>query len=253
MSGHLDRARSGFADGAAYDRARPGYRPDAVGALLRACGIGAGTRVLDLAAGSGKLTTHLVAAGARVTAVEPTDGMRALLARLDGVEVLAGRAEEIPCADGSQDAVTVAQAFHWFDGPAALDEIVRVLQPGGALGLLWNVMDRDVGWVDRLQALIHTRRGANPWYAGHGWRVAFDGRSDLTPLETASFRNEQTVDGAGLGDRVASVSFVADMASHERAELLAGVDALVADEGLDPARIAIPYRTDLFWCRSTGG
>lgn len=253
MSAPIDLARTGFADGEAYDRARPGYPHDAVRALVTACGVGPGARVLDLAAGSGKLTTHLVATGARVVAVEPTDGMRGMLQRHPGIDVRAGRAEAIPCADAAMDAVTVAQAFHWFDGPAALGEIARVLRPGGALGLLWNVMDRDVTWVDRLQSLIHTRRGRNPWYAGHAWRAAFDGDARFTPLDERSFRNAQIVDLAGLRGRVASVSFIAAMKAGERARLLDEVDAIARAEGLDPARIPIPYRTDVFWCRSTGG
>lgn len=248
MSEHLARARAGFSDGEGYDRARPDYPADAVDALCRRCRIGPGTATLDLAAGTGKLTRHLAARGAAVTAVDPTPGMRdALRSALPGVRVRDGRAEDLPMADGTFAAVCVAQAFHWFDAPRALPEIHRVLAPGGVLGLMWNVMDREVGWVDRLQALIHTWRGENPWYAGHAWREAFRDSPLFGPLEHEGFRNAQVVDLAGLRGRVASVSFIAAAAPERRAEMLDAAAGLVVGMGLDPARIEIPYRTDLFW------
>ncbi len=251
MRENLDRARTGFADGDRYDRARPDYPADAVDALCRHCGIGSGTRTLDLAAGSGKLTRHLMERGAAVTAVDPTEGMREALVRaVPGVAVLDGCAEEIPVADASFSAVCVAQAFHWFDADRAIAEIHRVLEPGGALGLLWNVMDRDVAWVDHLQSLIHTWRGDNPWYAGHAWRAAFEASPLFDPLRHEDFRNVQVVDLAGLRSRVSSVSFIAAAPEPERTRMLDAAVAVVADADLDPRRIEIPYRTDVFWSRS---
>ncbi len=252
MSGHLARARAGFADGEGYDRVRPDYPAQAVEALCRHCGIGAGTPTLDLAAGTGKLTRHLVARGAAVTAVDPTPGMRdALRGALPQVEVTEGRAEDLPMADGTFAAVCVAQAFHWFDAPRALREIHRVLVPDGAVGLMWNVMDREVEWVDRLQALIHTWRGENPWYAGHTWREAFRDSPLFGPLGHEQFRNAQVVDLDGLRGRVASVSFIAAAPPDRRSEMLDAAAGLVVGMGLDPARIEIPYRTDLFWARAS--
>ena len=126
---HDRRARSfdGVAD--AYRRARPTYPSAAVAWVLE---IAPGRRVVDLAAGTGKLTQVLVSEGADVVAVEPLDRMRAALEQtVPGVRALAGTAEQIPLPDASADAVFVAQAFHWFDGPRALEEIARVLVPGG--------------------------------------------------------------------------------------------------------------------------
>jgi len=149
---HLQRAQS-FGDVAeAYQQARPTYPRHAVEWVLDAA---PGNDVLDLAAGTGKLTRTIIAAGGNVTAVEPLDGMRAQLqAAYPDVPVHAGTAEQIPLDDESVDAVLVGQAFHWFDAGAALDEIARVLRPGGVLGLLWNIRDDSIGWVAELTGTL---------------------------------------------------------------------------------------------------
>ena len=122
----------------------PGYPDEAVAWVAERLGIGPGRDVLDLAAGTGKLTRQLVPLGARIVAVEPIDAMRAELERaVPAVEALAGTAEAIPLPDGSVDAVTCAQAFHWFRADEAVREIRRVLRPGGGLALLWNGRDLD--------------------------------------------------------------------------------------------------------------
>jgi SAM-dependent methyltransferase len=120
----------------AYERARTGYAPEAVAFLVERLGLGPGRVVLDLAAGTGKLARQLVPSGARVVAVEPLAEMRSLIPA--GIEALDGTAEAIPLPDDFADAVTVAQAFHWFDAEAALPEIERVLRPGGLLALVSN-------------------------------------------------------------------------------------------------------------------
>lgn len=113
--------------------------------------------VLDLAAGTGKLTAGLLPLGLTVTAVEPDDGMRAELSnRFPQVNAVSGTAEEIPLPAGSVDAVVVGQAFHWFDHSRALAEIGRVLRPGGALGALWNGEDESVEWVASLATVTGT-------------------------------------------------------------------------------------------------
>ena len=122
-----------------YDRVRPGYPPEAIDWLAQVLDMG---MVVDLAAGTGKLTLPLLAVASRVIAVEPSEGMLAVLRRVaPEAEALAGTAESIPLPDSSADAVVVAQAFHWFDHDAALAEIHRVLKPGGALALVWNRRD----------------------------------------------------------------------------------------------------------------
>ncbi|HEX6354510.1 class I SAM-dependent methyltransferase [Actinophytocola sp.] len=156
MDLHQTRASSFGARASDYAEHRPNYPADGVRWAL-----GAATRpvedVLDLAAGTGKLTEGLLPLGLAVTAVEPDSAMRTELTRaFPQVRTLAGRAEEIPLPAGSVDAVLVGQAFHWFDRAKALDEIARVLRPGGAVGALWNGEDNDVEWVAELMAVSGT-------------------------------------------------------------------------------------------------
>ena len=133
--------------------------------------------MLDLAAGTGKLTAHLVETGAEVVAIEPVDEMRAVLEReLPSVRALAGTAEAIPLDAASVDAVTVGQAFHWFRGDEALAEIHRVLRPGGGLGLVWNVRDTSVPWVARLTEIMEPHRGDAPTHRTGAWRKALSVR-----------------------------------------------------------------------------
>ena len=141
-------SRRGFADGADYQAARPGYPPAALEYLVRSLGLGERDRVVDLGAGTGLLTRELRERFADVTAIEPSAGMREVLAAaVAGVRVLDGRDVAIPLPDACAEAVFVAQAFHWFDAPRALEEIHRLLVPGGGLALLWNNRDESVGWV----------------------------------------------------------------------------------------------------------
>jgi len=234
-------AFSGVAD--EYERGRATYPADGVAWLCEALGIAAGTRVLDLAAGTGKLTRLLVAAGADVVAVEPLAEMRAALT----VEALAGTAEAIPLPDGSVAAVTVAQGFHWFDGERALAEIHRVLTPGGGLGLVWNRADTRVEWVAQLDEVILSA----PWddiprFRTRRWEGAFDTTSLFTPLEERVFEHAVKADAETIRARVASISFVARLHEDERAVLLARVDEITA--GL-PERFPSPYRTFVYACR----
>ncbi len=247
----LDLAVAGFREGDRYERVRPGYGADAVDTLCARLGVRPGVAVLDLAAGTGKLTRELVARGADVVAVDPVPGMRAqLAAALPDVTALDGTAEGIPLPDGAVDAVTVAQAFHWFDGPRAIREIHRVLRPGGRLGLLWNVMDQSVAWVERLHRIIHRHRGDNPWYSGHHWRAAFARTDAFGDLAHEAFRNTQPMDVRRLIERVGSISFVSTLPSGARRTLMDDVVAAVRDEGLlaGDGRFDFPYVTDVFSC-----
>src|SRR3954471_16036477 len=158
----IDPLANAFGPAAAdYERARPSYPPEAIEVLRRELAVGPGLRVCDLAAGTGKLTRLLVATGADVVAVEPVPGMRAQLAEvLPEIEALDGTAEAIPLDDASVDAVTVAQAFHWFKFDEALAEIKRVLRPGGWVVILFNRRDERVDWVRTWSDVIewHGRR-----------------------------------------------------------------------------------------------
>jgi SAM-dependent methyltransferase len=146
-----DRSLSFGSEAAAYERGRPSYPPEAIDWLLPA-----GARdVLDLGAGTGKLTTRLVERGLDVVAVDPIPEMLDVLrTSLPDTPALLGTAEEIPLPDNSVDAVLVAQAWHWFDPARAIPEVLRVLRPGGRLGLVWNTRDERLGWVRELGRII---------------------------------------------------------------------------------------------------
>jgi SAM-dependent methyltransferase len=233
--------------GEEYERGRPGYPPDAVERLVRELGIAPGRTILDLAAGTGKLTRLLVASGARIVAVEPAAGMRRRIEEeLPGVETLAGTAEDIPLAGSSVDAVTVAQAFHWFDGDAALAEIHRVLRPGGRLGLVWNGRDQEDPLQARLSKIMEPHRGDAPPYLAGRWRAAFERTSLFGPLAQARFRLVHELDSEGVVARVLSVSFIAALPADERAKVEAEVRAVVSRTAAEP--LALAYRTDVFWC-----
>jgi SAM-dependent methyltransferase len=242
-------AKRGFdLAGTAYERGRPSYPQDAVDLLCTELGIGPGRDVLDLAAGTGKLTRLLVPSGARLVAVEPVAGMHRVLAEmLPDLPVLDGTAEALPLADASIDAVVVAQAFHWFDGPRALTEIARVLRPGGGLGLLWNLRDESVGWAAELSALLDRHAGDAPRYRHRAWLAAFDGTHGFGPLQKRQFAYEQVLTLATMRDRVSSISFVACLPGAEREALLDEATALLARVADAEGRITMPYRTDVFW------
>lgn len=204
-----------------YERARPGYASDALEWLAERIGIGPGRRVLDLAAGTGKLTRQLLALGADVAAVEPGHEMRAVLERVvPQAEALAGSAEAIPLPDESVDAVTVAQAFHWFRVEPALAEIHRVLRPGGALGLLWNEWDDDDPVQRAVDVLLSALRPGRSEEGPPPWVVAVESSPLFGLLEERAFRHAYTLDADRLVEWVASTSAVAaaHAAVQERVE-----------------------------------
>ena len=260
MSGIHDRARLGFGRAgtvAAYERGRPGYPADAVAELVRLLGVAPGATVLDLAAGTGKLTRQLLATGAALLAVEPVAAMRHRLARALGpgpgprAWVVGGTAEAIPVRDGSLDAVTVGQAFHWFDAGRAVAELGRVLRPGGRLGLIWNARDESRPWVAEIGAILDRHAGDAPRYRDGRWRAAFDAGDAFTPLNERTFHHLHHLDRAAVLDRFASISFIAALPDADRARVLAEIDQVIAAEPslAGQERIGLPYRTDLYWCR----
>jgi SAM-dependent methyltransferase len=235
-------AAAGFAAGAVeYERGRPGYPTEAVKAL----GLAPGLVVVDLAAGTGKFTRPLTDSGASVIAVEPVAEMRAALP--SSVRALDGTAERIPLEDGTADLVTVAQAFHWFDGPAALAEIHRVLRPGGRLALIWNRrMEADP--INRaIDELLAPHRAATPTHRWDKWRAAFDRTTLFGPLEVQTFPNEQVLDADGLAARVGSTSFIASLPDAERSRVLSAARALAAD-----GEVSVHHRTEVHLCERLG-
>jgi SAM-dependent methyltransferase len=152
---HEAAARGFDSDEVAYDRAGPSYPTDAIDWLIEKLSIKPGRQIVDLAAGTGELTALLADVGSDIVAVEPVASMRdRLRARLPGIPILAGVAEELPFADKSVDAIVVARAFRWFDARRAMDEIARVVRQGGCLGLIWNARDRSPEWVDQVWSVM---------------------------------------------------------------------------------------------------
>jgi SAM-dependent methyltransferase len=220
------RASSFGAVAAAYAEHRPDY-PEAGlrwGLEPAVTRRGAILDVLDLGAGTGKLTASLVALGHRVTAVEPVAGMLAeLRARVPDATALAGGAEEIPLPDASVDAVAVGQAFHWFDQERALPEIARVLRPGGALTALWNTDDDRVDWIAELGRIAGSRVSFIDWSPTRG----IDPHPCYSPVERAEFphRQPRTVDS--LIATVATHSHVLVREPDQQADVLGRVRTLL--------------------------
>ena len=243
MRGVHDAAARGFSRSAdAYDRARPDYPPAAMAWLAKRLGLRQGRTVVDLAAGTGKLTRPLAATGAEVVAIEPVPEMRARIGDA-AARSLDGTAEAIPLPDASADAVTVAQAFHWFDGLAALAEIHRVLRAGGALALVWNRRPLEDPVHAAIERIIAPYRGDAPAHRSGAWRAAFDATTLFGPLEERTFAHSRPHDADALADRVGSTSFVAALDDGPHAEVIAAVRALAAERPVD-----VPYVCEVLVC-----
>jgi ubiquinone/menaquinone biosynthesis C-methylase UbiE len=225
-----------------YERARPEYPAEAVDWLLPA---GAHT-VLDLGAGTGKLTRALVARGLTVFAVDPSPKMLdQLRGALPAATVSVGTAEDIPLGDASMDAVVVGQAWHWVDQDAALPSVARVLKPGGTLGLVWNIRDDRVPWVRRLTKVMHPAEGEIFMETGHIERGPFG------EIESASFDWSRDFTRDDLLDLVRSRSYFITAPAEEQASILSGVGALLDTDPDIGGRStwSMPYVTRAFRMR----
>jgi SAM-dependent methyltransferase len=235
-------AARGFASSAeAYERGRPGYPEAGVDWLRERLGLRSGTTVVDVAAGTGKLSRPLAGTGAEVIAVEPVAEMRALIG--PPVRALEGTAEDLPLSDASTDAITVAQAFHWFAGEAALAEFHRVLRPGGALALVWNRRVLDDPVQTALDELFAPYRGDVPSHRGEHWRPPLESSRLFGPIEERDFPSAQVLDADLLADRVGSTSFIASLPDSEREGVIARVRALAGD-----GEVTLPYVTEVLVC-----
>ncbi len=221
----------------AYDRARPQYPDDAVAWLLG----DAPRRVVELGAGTGKLTSQLVTAGHKVLATDPSEPMaRRLAQRVPAAQPALATAEQIPVLSGSADAVISAQAFHWFDVDVALTQAARVLRTGGTLALLWNHRDERVPWVRRLgRILSHPETQDDP-------TAAIDDSGLFEQVERKTFRFWQPTTRDSLRELVTSRSYVATMSESGRADVLAQVDELYAEYGRGADGMLMPYVTTAY-------
>jgi SAM-dependent methyltransferase len=219
-----------------YERGRPGWPPDAV----QVAGLPPSSTVVDLGAGTGKLTQVLVGAFDRVVAVEPSEPMRRLLASLcPAAAALAGTGQSVPLPDGSVDGAFAAEAFHWFDDERAAGEIARVLRPGGAVVLLWNV---PAGPWQPSTALAEEFLGAHGPAPGE---VDYDpldlagphrppgegalGRPPFGPLREVRIEHQQKLGRDGLVSYYASMGWLGDLPDPERLPLLDETRALLPE------------------------
>jgi SAM-dependent methyltransferase len=233
-----------------YEKGRPEYPSPAISWLIEALRIDSRSTVIDLAAGTGKLTRALLVPGAHVIAVEPVEGMRQVLRSVvPEAEVLEGTAERVPLPDGCAGAVTVGQAFHWFRGEEALAEIHRVLTQRGRLGLIWNRRDLGQPVQAELARVMKGYRGATPSHDNGAWRTAFHDTRLFGPLAQETFPMEQVVDRGQLVARVLSVSFMAALPVDEQAAV-AGEVTEIAEKYGDP--VALRYTTTAYWCEALG-
>jgi SAM-dependent methyltransferase len=236
MAASFDRAAD------VYERSRPEYPAEAVDWLLPADA----ATVLDLGAGTGKLTRALTARGLDVYAIDPSPRMLDQLREVvPGAIVSVGSAEDIPLADASVDAILVGQAWHWVDQDAALPSVARVLRPGGTLGLVWNVRDDRVAWVARLTEVMHPAEGEVFLETGHIQQGAFD------EMESASFDWSRDFSRDDLLDLVRSRSYFITASAEEQASILRGVNELLDTDPEVGGREtwSMPYVTRAFRMR----
>jgi len=212
-----------------YERGRPEYAPAVIGALAAELGLRPGGAVLDLAAGTGKLTRALLAFGLDVVAVEPQRPLRERLARRVGAErVREGLAEAIPLPDASVAAVTVADAFHWFDRDRALSEIRRALQPGGGLAVISTVPDwSGASWSQELGSLVAETRPEHPHFDGPPWQEAVRAAEGWSEPREVRVTTNQPADPERIVDHLASMSWIAGMPEGERTDTVARMRDLV--------------------------
>jgi len=232
-----------------YELGRPEWPAELLDRVSADLGLGPDSAVLDLGAGTGKLTRALVPRFARVVTVEPDDAMRAVLEEVvPGAESKAGSAEAIPLGDADVDAVFSAEAFHWFASPETLGEIVRVLRPGGGLVVLWNIPleHADVGEV--AHAVIDEAFGRGgapglPRVLSGGWRRPI-ADAGFEELREAELERELVTDREGWIANLLSVSSIAALPDEERAAFAARLRELVP-----PGELRRRVRTTAYWTR----
>lgn len=264
-SGLSERAQQGrkFGPAAAdYERGRPPWPDAAVERVAAALGLGPDSTVVDLGAGTGKLSRVLAARFGRVVAVEPLGEMRAVLAaNLPQVEAVEGTAERLPLPDGAADAVFVGDAFHWFDSRAAVDEFTRVLGSAGGIALLWKRPDgpSEPPLPEPARALMRAAiaRGGEPGgprVERGKWREPFAG-SWFGELHCEEIRYEYTTDREGVVAGAMSISSIAGLPADDREVLRAELRDLLPDASYRQPLLAVLYWARLeppVWCDRCG-
>jgi SAM-dependent methyltransferase len=241
MAGRDELSRSFGVQAGAYESGRPDYPRDAVAWLLEpVTDRGLAPRVADVGAGTGKLTRVAVGMGARVVAIDPDpDMLRVLAEAVPGVPTHVGTAESLPLDDASQNAVILGQAWHWVDPVAGSREVARVLEPGGVLGLIWNIRDENTPWLRRLTEIMRASR-AEQALADGGPEVA----EPFGPLEQQQWSWSRPMTGTELLDMARSRSYVITAPAAEKALIEDGLATLFDEIGaVGDAVVELPYVT----------
>jgi SAM-dependent methyltransferase len=236
---------------AAYERGRPRYEPHVVAEIARAAG---GPRLLDVGAGTGRIAGPLLAAGFDVVAVEPLDGMRAILARSIGPErALAGRAENLPLDDAAVDGAVCCDAWHWFDGPRAADELARVMRPGGGVVVCithprWEGGDGAPEWWNEHGEIHRTLpKEDHPYHAGSRRPDGLEAHPEFAAMAMRHVPFTHATDREGILAHYLSMSFVASLEPARRAQVLGDLEEVLVRHGVD--RVDVPYRAELWITR----
>jgi SAM-dependent methyltransferase len=235
----------------AYERGRPRYPADVIEGIAAAAG--GGPRLLDVGAGTGRLSGPLVQAGYDVVSVEPLDAMRAILTRAIGHErALAGHAEDLPLDDASVDGAVCSDAWHWFDGARAADELHRVVRPGGGVAVCVLMLDDDQPrpvWGDEIEAVMTKLWDAvdHPSRGGPKRADGLDGHPGFEAIEVRHLPFVYRTDRERMLDHFLSMSAIASLDAEGRAQALGALDAIFERHGVDAVEVA--YRAELFITR----
>ncbi|KAI8093562.1 S-adenosyl-L-methionine-dependent methyltransferase [Halteromyces radiatus] len=252
-------ASNGFQSGSAYyELSRPKYPLESIDFIKTIIPVNG--KVVDLGAGTGIMTKFLVeVCQYQVTAVEPVEGMREkLLAAVPGVKAVNGTSWNTTLPSNSQDAVIVAQAFHWFDDLKSLQEIHRILKPEGHLLLIWNMESKkNCRWVEELRNLYEFYDAAAPQYRKNQWQNVWATKeaSDLfnVPLQHKQFDYPMPFIRQRIFPRILSKSYIAILPKSEQDELEKKVNAVLnnPEYGFDADPVTgefiYPHDTDLYW------
>jgi SAM-dependent methyltransferase len=240
----------------AYERGRPRFGPEAVAAVAHAAGGLGGLRVLDVGAGTGRLAGPLLEAGLDVVAVEPLAAMRAVLARTIGARrALPGRAEALPLDDASVDGAVCSDAWHWFDGARAADELARVVRPGGGVVIVvlqvhwYDEPDEAPAWLRETSAVLDPlwKAADHPYLTGSRRPDGLEGHPAFAPFEVRPVPFLHHTDREGMLAHYASISYVASLPSPRRDATLGALAQVLERHGVDA--VAMPYRAELWITR----
>ncbi|KAI8905622.1 S-adenosyl-L-methionine-dependent methyltransferase [Gorgonomyces haynaldii] len=232
-------AKLGFnKDALVYDKARPDYAPLAVQHLLQH----RKPKVLEIAAGTGIFTKHLPKQD--LVCVEPSEAMRSVFQRkFPDVPLFAYSSDKMEFAQDAFRTVYVAQAFHWFADRESVHEIARVLEPGGTLGLVWNLEDEETQWVKAIRSIYEQYEQGTPQFRLGLWRKIFETKETkqlFGPLEEVKFKHQISVKRDMIWQRVLSKSYIQVLDTKEQESAKTRIEATL-DEHLPKCQAEIVY------------